>query len=472
MRFDVQYVTMKKFIGRKEELKVLEDAYGSKANALIPIYGRRRVGKSELILQFLKDKPGIYFAGKRAQASLQIQEFLRESSVALDEPLLARFSASRWDDALSAVVNSWSKDEKLIIVFDEFQWTAEASPELISVLQALWDRQWKDSGKIVLILCGSYIGFMERKVLGEKSPLFGRRTAQIFLKPFGYREAGDFHPAYSFTDRARTYFICGGIPWYLNFFSTQLSVEKNIVDNLLNPYSPLFQEPDFLLREELRDVNNYYTILMSIATGCNTQVDISKQTGIDSRALHYYLKQLTELGYISRRYPLTTSRPAQRHVRYFLDDPLLRFWFRFIYPNTSYILQAGGMHAMKNRIGSDLDSFFGYCFERLCREALPHIYNMEGVDASFNVGEYWNPKTQIDVVGIRDDNWIDLGECKWGAVRSAKAVEKELRSKTIHYPNPQDYTISYHIFSRNPVRKKQSRDSSIRWHSLKELYSK
>jgi hypothetical protein len=97
---------------------------------------------------------------------------------------------------------------------------------------------------------------------------------------------------------------------------------------------------------------------------------------------------------------------------------------------------------------------------------------MEGVDASFKVGEYWNPKTQIDVVGIRDDNWIDLGECKWGAVRSAKAVEKELRSKTIHYPNPQDYTISYHIFSRNPVRKKQSRDSSVRWHSLKELYSK
>ncbi|MCP4347795.1 MAG: ATP-binding protein [Desulfobacterales bacterium] len=459
---------MKRFIGRKKELKVLENAYASEKSNFIPIYGRRRVGKTELVLQFLKNKPGIYFVGKRAQHEFQIQEFLRESSVALKAPLLEGFSASDWESALSAVVSTWHNNEKLVIVFDEFQWSVEASPELVSVLQKLWDREWKNSGKIFLIVCGSFIGFMEREILGKKSPLFGRRTAQIFLKPFGYREAGGFHPGYSLVDMARTYFICGGIPWYLDFFDTQRSVEMNIVENLLNPYAPLFQEPDFLLREELREVNNYYAILMAIASGSSSQVSISKSTGIDSRALHYYLKQLVGLGYISRQYPLTTNRPVARHVRYILDDPLLRFWFRFVYPNTSFISHMGGEKAMQSRILSEIDSYFGYCFERLCREALPYIYNRDRVNTSFKIGKYWNPETEIDVVGIRDDNWIDLGECKWGTIRSSESVKKELRSKLAYYPNPQNCTVALHIFSRNPVRQKSKTD--VRWHSLKDLY--
>jgi len=461
---------MMKFIGRKEELKVLENAYQSKTSAFIPIYGRRRVGKSELILRFLKGKTGVYFAGKRAQPGLQMQEFLRESAVALKEPLLAGYTVSDWSSVLSAVVDRWRRNEKLIIIFDEFQWTAQASPELPSVLQAAWDRHWKNSGKVMLILCGSYVGFMERDVLGRQSPLFGRRTAQIFLKPFSYLEAANFHPAYSLADRARTYFVCGGIPLYLNFFNTGRSVEINIVENLLNQYAPLYQEPDFLLREELRDVNNYYAILMAVASGYTSHINISKQTGIDNRALHYYLKQLMELGYLSRRYPLTGSRPASRHVRYLLEDPLLRFWFRFIYPNTSYILQLGGVKSMKDRVGPYLESFFGSCFERLCREALPLIYREGGVNASFNVGEYWDRNVQIGVIGIRDDNWIDMGECKWGSIRSAKAVEKELMTKVTLYPNPQNATISGHIFTRNPVRKKNDLASDIRWHSLKNIY--
>ncbi|MDM8549404.1 ATP-binding protein [Desulfobacterales bacterium HSG2] len=459
---------MQKFVGRKKELKVLEKAYTCEPSAFIPIYGRRRVGKSELILRFIKNKTGIYFVGKRAKQALHIREFLRESSVALKMPLLEGFSASDWESALTAVADAWHRNEKLVIVFDEFQWSAESDPELISVLQKLWDRKWKNSGKIFLIVCGSYIGFMEREVLGRKSPLFGRRTGQIFLKPFGYREAGQFHPDYSLVDKARTYFVCGGIPWYLNFFDSQCSVEMNVVENLLNPYAPLFQEPDFLLREELRDVSNYYAILMAIASGFTSQVNISKNTGIDSRSLHYYLKQLRELGYISRQYPLTTSPPGSRHVRYVLDDPLLRFWFRFVYPNTSYVAHAGGEKAMQVRVSPGLDSYFGYCFERLCREALPDIYIREGVNASFRIGEYWNPKTQIDVVGIRDDNWIDLGECKWGKRPSAASLKKELASKAEHYPNPKNCTLAFRIFSRTPFHQKHTR--GIRVHSLKDLY--
>jgi uncharacterized protein DUF234 len=150
---------------------------------------------------------------------------------------------------------------------------------------------------------------------------------------------------------------------------------------------------------------------------------IARQVGQDPRALSYYLQQLQELGYVERRYPLTGEPPSARSVHYDLPDPLLRFWFRFIFPSTSYIRHMGPDRALKDLIRPHLEPYFGLCFERLCREALPWLYLKEGVAAAFEVGQYWSKTTQIDVVGLRDDGWTDLGECKWGAARSPKAVE-------------------------------------------------
>src|SRR5688572_18665207 len=175
------------FVGRVEELHLLEEAWRRRESAFIPIYGRRRVGKSELILHFLRSKQAIYHVGKVAPAGLQLREFLEESARALGEPLLAQLPATDWRATLEAVTGR-ARSGKLAIVLDEFQWTTGASPELPSVLQELWDRKWRKSGQVMLILCGSFVGFMEREVLGRKSPLFGRRTAQIHLQPFDYRE--------------------------------------------------------------------------------------------------------------------------------------------------------------------------------------------------------------------------------------------------------------------------------------------
>ena len=216
------------FIGRQKELSVLENAYTGKQSALIPVYGRRRVGKSELILKFLGHKPCIYYLGKMAPATLQIREFLQEAARALDEPLLSSLSANSWSEVFAAVSSKCKSRAKFVIALDEFQWMVGASPELPSVIQEYWDRHWKNSGNIVFILCGSYIGFMERKVLGRKSPLFGRRTAQILLRPFSYLEAAEFHRRWSLLNRALVYFICGGIPLYLRFFNQAYSVERNI----------------------------------------------------------------------------------------------------------------------------------------------------------------------------------------------------------------------------------------------------
>lgn len=460
---------MNVFIGRQEELKVLTDAYADPGSAFIPIYGRRRVGKSELILQFLKERPGIYFLGKQAPAALQIREFLELAAAALDEPLLATFPTESWSAALDAVVSRWPPGRKLILALDEFQWSVGASPELPSILQEKWDRQWKRAGNVVLILCGSYIGFMEREILGKKSPLFGRRTAQIRLRPFGYREAAGFHPRYGLFDQARTYFLCGGVPLYLRFFSDTRSIEKNIIEQYLDEYAPLHREGDFLLREELREVESYYAVLLAIASGHTTNQAIARQTGGDARGLHYYLQQLLDLGYLQRRYPLTGEKPAARHVRYELADPLLRFWFRFVFPNMSYIRHMGPEQAFKDRIRPHLDVYYGQCFERLCREALPVIYRKEGVHAAFEIGEYWSKAAQIDLVGLRDDGWTDLGECKWGPVRSPQAVARELEDKRTAFPNRRGATIGRRIFSR---QRPAGADKlpGVRWHGLEEMY--
>lgn len=457
------------FVGRSKEIGLLESAHRSRGSAFIPIYGRRRVGKSELIRRFLRDKTGVYFLGKRAQPAMQIRELLGEAAAALGDPLLASARATGWKDALEAVVSRWPANRRVVIAMDEFQWTAEASPELPSVLQDLWDRQWRQRQDVFLILCGSYVGFMEREVLGRKSPLFGRRTAQIFLRPFGFREAAEFHRSLSVVDRARVYFVCGGIPLYLHFFSASRSVEANIAAAILDELGPLHYEPDFLLREELREVDNYYGVLWAAASGAVTARDIAREANVGDRSLQYYLSQLIELGYLERRYPLTGKPPGIRQVRYDLADPLLRFWFRFVYPNQSFIQHMGARRALSDRVRPMLGSYFGGCFERLCREALPTIYEREGVSVAFEVGEYWDDSAQIDVVGLRSDNWTDLGECKWGRVGSAAAVVRELESKIGRYPNERNATIHRRIFTRAQPRTRPSSDR-VSWHGLEDLY--
>ena len=462
---------MARFIGRAAELGMLSRAYGSARSEFIPIYGRRRVGKSELVLRFMEDKPGVYYLGQQSSAVLQVREFLREAARALDMPLLAELRAGDWRQALQTVVEQWTAAHpgaKLVLALDEFQWIAASSPGLLSGLQQCWDRSWRDAGNIMLLLCGSYLGFMEREVLGKASPLFGRRTAQVHLQPFGYLEAAEFHPRWSLADRARGYFLVGGLPQYLLCLDDARSIDINIRQSILDEFAPLFHEPAFLLREELREIAPYQAVLFAIASGRSSVSAIADATELPGRNLHYYLEQLVNLGYLRRRYPLDRRRRNPKQVRFGIDDPLLRFWFRFVFPNMSVIRSAGPTRAFGERIAPSLDAWFGDCFERLCREALPLIYASEGVGAGFEIGEYWSAEAQIDVVGMREDHWTDLGECKWGAVRSARALEAELEGKAERYPNTRGATIGRRYFVRRmPASKKGAKG----WHSLGDLYA-
>lgn len=459
----------KEFFGRFKELAMLETAWRAPGGAMLPVYGRRRVGKSEMIVRFQKGKPGaIYFLGKRAPAELQIRELLEASARALQQPLLATQPATSWAEALRVVEEQWKGPGKLILALDEFQWMCETSPELPSVIQEAWDRRWRN-GNVMLILCGSYLGFMEREVLGKKSPLFGRRTGQILLRPFGCREAALFHPHYSVVNKARTYFICGGMPYYLKAFQPGRSVEQNIAAALFDEMGVLYREPDFLLREELRELANYHSILMALAAGKTGNSEIAAAARIDDRALHFYLTTLLELGYIMRRYPLTGAAPVARSVRWSLDDALLRFWFRFIFPNMSRIARSTPQQAVEEIVKPQMDAYFDGCFERLCREALTELYAAEGVTANFEAGEYWDRDSQIDVVGLRDDGWTDLGECKWAAPGSANTLRKELEPRADKYPNTRRATLCLRYFTCLPVKNVQAKPNE-KWHSLADLY--
>ncbi|HTJ84877.1 MAG TPA: ATP-binding protein [Polyangiaceae bacterium] len=455
------------FVGRAAELAVLERELERRGGAFVPVYGRRRVGKSELILHFLSRHRGIYHVGKEAPATLQVQELLDAASVALDEPLLRELRARDWRAALVAIEERFRGPGKLVLALDEFQWSAAASPELPSILQELWDTRWRRSGKVMLILCGSFVGFMERDVLGEKSPLFGRRTAQIHLAPFGYRDAGRFHPSWSVMDQARAWFICGGIPAYLLAFDEGESIESNVETTLLSEYGPLFHEPEFLLREELRDVSSYHGVLMAVAAGAGTAREIAERTGLPERSLPYYLEQLVSLGYVGRRYPVFGRKPAARHVRFSLEDALLRFWFRFVFPHKSAIVRLGSKRALDQIVRPSLDSYFGSCFERLCRDALADEYASRGVTGPTEVGSYWDKHVQIDVVGVRGDHRIDLAECKWGPVRSRSAVEAELAAKAKLFPNPDGNTVALRWFTRTAPKS----GAAPGWTTLDDLYA-
>lgn len=459
-----------KFIGRARELATLEQQYREPESNFIPVYGRRRVGKSELILHFKRDRPCVYCVGKQAPAALQVREFLRTAAKALKEPLLEKAHLPDWKGALSEVIRRWRGPGKLILALDEFQWMAEEDRSLPSVVQELWDREWQHSGKLMLILAGSYVGFMEREVLGSKKPLGGRRTAQILLQPFKFWEAAQFHPHLSREDQARIYFVSGGIPLYLLAFKQNQSIEQNICSTLLDEFSPLSHEPEFLLREELQGLERFQAVLDTLASGRKPLNEVARAVAVDPRSISYQIQTLTALGYVERVLPLTVKPAPARHVRYGLGDAFLRFWYRFVFPNQS-LIRANPAGAFKDLIAGDLESYFGQCFERLCREALSRIYFTERVAAAYDVGEYWDKRVQIDVVGLRQDNWIDLGECRWGAVPSVPKVIAELEGRLKLYPNANNATLGRMIFTRRPVKAPKG-ESPVRFFCLEDLYSR
>ena len=347
-----------------------------------------------------------------------------------------------------------------------FNGCALPAPSYLPCCSAFWDLDWQRGNRLLLILCGSFIGFMEREVLGARSPLHGRRTAALRLEPFGFREAAEFHPKWAHEEQARAYFVCGGIPAYLRRFDPTRSIAQNIAAEFFAVDAFFQREPDFLLREELAEVKQAASVLEATARGRHSQGEIARSIGLSTAALAPHLKNLVSLGYLERVFPLIPGRPPRTSVLYRVADPLLRFWFRFVEPHWSTLRRFTPERAFEQIVAPQWDAYCGEAFERLCREALPSLYEAEKVSGKIEVGEFWDRNVQIDVVGLREDGWVDLGECKWHGRPAVTGVLRELEGRTSHYPH-KGRTVHQRIFLRT---RPKSIPAGATVHDLSSLY--
>ncbi|MBM3472256.1 MAG: ATP-binding protein [Armatimonadetes bacterium] len=437
-----------RFVGRKAELQALGGFYARPGAQLFVLYGRRRVGKTELVRQFCRNRRHLYFQAAQEPDHDNLSHFAAQAARATGNPLFRRAHFTRWEDALQQVAES-AGQERLVVVLDEFPWLCEANRGLPSLLQRFWDHHGQSSS-LFLILCGSSIGFMEEGVLAYRSPLFGRRTGQQELLPLTYREAAEFVGGYSPADRLRAYALLGGIPMYLQQFSDRRPLRDNVQQEILLPQALLHNEPSFLLQSELRDPRIYNSILQAIASGLTKHNEIAQRVDPRPGAISRYLERLEQLRLVQRVVPVADRAPGRRtRGRYFLRDNFLRFWYRFVMPNRSLLELGETAQVWRDSIAPQLDAFVGPAFEHVCREYIRrHWREKLPVPAQSEVGRHWAKDVEIDLLCRNADGSHYCGECKWTIRPVGIRVLEELRLKTQSLPPAWRRKLRHVIFSR------------------------
>ena len=401
------------FIGRENELNTLNRLYHSHKFEFAVIYGRRRVGKTALINEFVKDKDNIFFTGVETNAKQNLDNLSR-SIMEYNTGLVTGASFNNFQMAFEHVFEL-AKTKKIVFVIDEYPYVARASKSLASTLQLLIDKN-KDTSKLFLILCGSSMSYMEDHVLAYKAPLYGRRTAQFKIKPFEFLEACRYFKNFSDEEKALAYGVVGGTPQYLMQIDDTLSIEENIKNTHLNPSSFIFEEPNNLLKQEVREPAIYNAVITAIATGSSKMNEISNKIDEDTSVCATYIRNLITLGIVKKESPY--GEKSTRKTIYSIEDNMFRFWYRFVPENIS-VISRGAVDLAYNRIAPELSSYMGGVFEDICKQYLWKLL-LEGKCAvNFtDLGRWWgaNPKTksqeEIDIMGA-DKDTVLLAECKW-----------------------------------------------------------
>ncbi|MGM9602470.1 MAG: ATP-binding protein [Faecousia sp.] len=403
------------FYCREEELQTMNRRYEKGRFECIVIYGRRRVGKTALINEFCKGKPTVYFSALSASS----QENLEALSKAIytcknpDSPVAPTYRS--YEDALDEIT-AMAKQQRLVFVIDEYPYLAKAEKSFSSRLQHIIDHQWQDS-QLYLILCGSSMSFMEYQVLGYESPLYGRRTAQFKIQALTYREMTQFHPNLSSQDQALLYGVTGGIPHYINKLDVEDDLDEALLENLFSTSSYLFEEPENLLKQELREPAIYNSVISAIAGGASRLNEIATKVGLESGVCTKYLKVLLDLGILKKETPIT-EKPGKKTI-YAIDDNFFRFWYRFV-PRNMSVISAGRMnHVYEQAVKKYYPDYMGLVFEKMCQEYLSRYAKDLPILLS-TVGQWWgtDPKTrkevQIDIVGTPvEGNEYLIGSCKY-----------------------------------------------------------
>ena len=396
---------------------------------LIIVYGRRRIGKTELLKEAFKKRQAIYFVADLGADQDQRRRLSEAIHRIYPNPLLEADPPPEWDPLLRYLVEI-GKKERIILILDEFPYICSSNPALPSILQRIWDEAGKNS-KLYLILCGSFVSFMEREILGQKSPLYGRRTGQLLLQSLPIQTLKEFFPTFSPDERISAYAILGGVPAYLIQFSGKRSLAQNIEKEILTTTAFLYDEVRFILMEELRDPKHYLSILQSIAFGNTRLNDIVQRTGIERGPASKYLSVLQELRLIDRETPVTEKHPEKsRKGIYRLSDNFFRFWFRFVLPYKSRLVEGGSRKLLEQEILPNLDNFIGQVFDKICADIFRY-FSSDGILRSDcdRAGRWWGGNEEIDLVGMKGEIPVFAAECKWSRKPVGIDVLRDLERK-------------------------------------------
>ena len=455
------------FIGREAELKFLQNKYTENGGQLIVLYGRRRVGKTETLREFCKDKPHIFFSCTQTTDRVQLRNF---STRMLKENIPARNYISEfadWEKAFRSVLDLPYGDQKKLLVIDEFPYMCRGNKSLPSILQNLWDAELRDSN-VMMILCGSAMSFIEKELLAEKNPLYGRATGIYKMKEMGFYDAAKFFPDYSDRDKVLSYAVLGGIPHYLRQWNPKLSVGENVKQNILTKGCILYSEVDFLLHQELRETPIYNSIIEAVALGSTKLNDISQKSLVeDTSKTSVYLKNLIELGIVEREFSVDAKTKEQANSgrgTYRLTDNFFRFWYAFGFANFSQLEDGDVDGVYEYVVKPALHEFASFAFEDVCREFVREMQKKNELPLRYAKMGRWFGKTtvrdekasgglrttetEIDLLAISQDATKFLvGECKFKGVPFSYAEYLDTLAKLSPQKNHAEFY--YALFSES-----------------------
>lgn len=444
------------FIGRRKELEVLEQEY-QRPGGFVVLYGRRRVGKTTLIKEFIKGKTAIYFLATEEVESQSMKRLAGVISRATGNPTLNRVAFSDWLDLFQEVTR-YRPEEKKVLVLDEFPYLVKTNPAFPSILQNAWDEFLKDSN-VMLILCGSLIGMMRKHALSYDSPLYGRRTAQIRLSALTFTDIHAAQPQ-PFERAVAQYAVTGGVPKYLEFFPPDGDLLTQIRHVILSKNGFLYEEPNFLLKDEVQSATNYFSIIRVIADGNHKLGRLAGALGLESSALTPYLSTLIELGFLVKDTPITEKNPEKsRKGLYFIADNFVRFWFRYVYPYKGE-LELDNQQIVLDELEKDfVQKFVAFAYEDVCKDIFASLCRAGELDFTpSRIGSYWlndvNSDTQIDVMAVdHQRKRLFAGECKYHSKPVDAPVyyaleEKVKQSAELQAAFP-SYQVIYGLFSKS-----------------------
>ena len=441
---------MDKFINRIQEMKTLEEQYNMPSSSMVILYGRRRVGKTSLICEFLrKHSDNIYFLATEESEALNLKSFKEQVAEYTGNELLKSANVD-WLTVFKLLTEHKTQTKKVIVI-DEFQYIGEDNNAFPSIMQKVWDTLLKDAN-IMLILCGSLITLMKRQTLDYVSPLYGRRTAQIKLKQIPFNYYGEFMEGKSINELLPFYAVTGGVPKYIESFLGVEDLYDGIQNRILNPQSYLYEEPYFLLQKEVSEIGSYFSLIKAIAMGNRKLSEIAANIEVKQTSLTKYLKTLIDLDLIEREVPVTESNPEKsKSGLYKIKDNFIAFWFKFVYLYRAYLEKGETQFVLSQIKKGFIQNYASYVYEDVCRERMWELSANDFWNFHFDrVGRYWGSKAdETDIVAIDSiGKNLVLGECKYSMSEKGLSVLHGLqeRAKSLQVLTGAEH-VEYIIFN-------------------------